>query len=541
MKTFNMLKRSIWLACVASAGCAVSSTPTGSVLSTDDGLDLREVPAAQTFTALTSPPVSAGVALVLTDGRVITEDADATDWWTLTPDLTGSYLHGTWTQLASPPNSYSPLYFSSAVLPDGRLIAEGGEYNGGGTGVWTTLGAIYQPTTNTWTAVSPPAGWSMIGDAQSVVLDDGRFMMASCCSTDDAVLDPVHLTWTAIGTGKEDSSNDEEGWTLLPDGRVLTVDSENSAKPQESEVFSPATGAWSSAGTVGVQLADNIGASPSYELGPDVLRPDGTVIAIGAVGHNAVYNTNTSTWSAAPDFPTVAAGQLDVADGPATLMPNGNVLITTSPGVFGTGAVFFEWDGTHMNQLTGAPSSAPGESSYEYNLLTLPTGEVLVTSQSTDIEIYEPAAAGDTSAIAPIITSVPVLEDLHGFSDVERASIQELEAQGAHADPRLLPLMNIYTGRTYTVSGTRLNGISQASAYGDDAQASTNYPLVRFTNQASGHVQYARTHDGSNYAIAKTTTGSTHLDIPATIEGGLAKMEVVANGIASPALLVNVK
>ena len=101
--------------------------------------------------------------------------------------------------------------------------------------------------------------------------------------------------------------------------------------------------------------------------------------------------------------------------------------------------------------------------------------------------------------------------------------------------------MDIFTGRTYTVSGLRLNGISQTSAYGDDAQAATNYPLVRFTNMASGHVQYARTHDGSNYSISKTATGTTHVDIPTTIEGGLATMEVVANGIASPGLLVNVK
>ena len=119
--------------------------------------------------------------------------------------------------------------------------------------------------------------------------------------------------------------------------------------------------------------------------------------------------------------------------------------------------------------------------------------------------------------------------------------IRAIEGHSIDAMPDLLPLMDIYTGRTYSIAGTRLNGISQGAAYGDDAQASTAFPLVRFTNQATGHVQYGRTHDGSNYSIAKTATGTTNVDVPTTIEGGLSKMQVVANGIASPALLVNVK
>ncbi len=306
-------------------------------------------------------------------------------------------------------------------------------------------------------------------------------------------------------------------------------------------------GAWTSAGSTIVQLADNSTPSSSFELGPAVLRPDGTVLATGATGHNAVFNSTTNTWTAAPDFPTNSGGtQLDIADGPATLLPNGNVLVCTAPGVFGTGIVFFEWDGTTFNKVTSETESASGESSYEYNLLTLPTGEILVTTQSSDVEIYEPVAATNTNAIEPVITAVPVLEDSSGFSDEEVAEIRMRTKVTpiSECDPPsvdLLPLMNIYRGRTYTVTGTRLNGISQGGAYGDDAQASTAFPLVRFTNQATGDVQYARTHDGTNFSVSPTATGSTHVDMATTLETGLAKMQVVANGIASPALLVNVK
>ena len=125
-------------------------------------------------------------------------------------------MNGTWTQLASTPSGYTPLYHATAVLPDGRVIIEGGEYNQL-LPVWTTQGAIYDPVADTWTSVNPPAGWTSSGDAQGVVLSDGTFMLANCCSTQAALLDPKNLTWTPTGTGKFDN-NDEEGWTLLPGG-----------------------------------------------------------------------------------------------------------------------------------------------------------------------------------------------------------------------------------------------------------------------------------------------------------------------------------
>ncbi len=45
---------------------------------------------------------------------------------------------------------------------------------------------------------------------------------------------------------------------------------------------------------------------------------------------------------------------------------------------------------------------------------------------------------------------------------------------------------------TYTITGTRFNGLSQAADFGDEFATPTNYPLVRITNSASGHVFYAR-------------------------------------------------
>jgi hypothetical protein len=145
----------------------------------------------------------------------------------LTPDAFGNYVNGTWTQLASLPADYSPLYHASAVLPDGRVIIEGGEYNFL-TPVWTNQDAIYDPRSDAWTSVSPPSGWTSVGDAPGVVLFDGTLMLGNCCTVQAALLDPATLTWTSTGRGKFDTNN-EEGWTLLPkqagaDGRCLRSD-----------------------------------------------------------------------------------------------------------------------------------------------------------------------------------------------------------------------------------------------------------------------------------------------------------------------------
>jgi hypothetical protein len=145
---------------------------------------------AQSWTRVTptsTPDASLGAMLLLTDGTVMVheDNGNPANWYKLTPDAYGSYVNGTWTSTASMPPGYGPLYFGSSVIPDGRLLIAGGEYNFG-TPVWTTQGAIYDPVADTWTPVAPPDGWGSIGDAQQVILNDGRIMQASCCDS------PVH-------------------------------------------------------------------------------------------------------------------------------------------------------------------------------------------------------------------------------------------------------------------------------------------------------------------------------------------------------------
>src|ERR1700730_16029752 len=125
--------------------------------------------------------------LLLTDGTVIVHQDCTANWYRLTPDINGSYVNGSWAQIGSLPSGYTPLYFASAVLVDGRVIINGGEYNSGCNAVWTNLGAIYDPAADSWTSVSPPTGWSTIGDAQSVVLPNLTYMLANCCTKQAAL------------------------------------------------------------------------------------------------------------------------------------------------------------------------------------------------------------------------------------------------------------------------------------------------------------------------------------------------------------------
>ena len=113
------------------------------------------------WTGLTNPaPGFLDNCNLLTDGTVVCHEYSSNRWRRLTPDINGSYQNGTWSSIANMPDgvdpsfgcnpcTYQPLYFASAVLADGRLVVIGGEYNPVGTAVWTNIGFIYDPTTNT--------------------------------------------------------------------------------------------------------------------------------------------------------------------------------------------------------------------------------------------------------------------------------------------------------------------------------------------------------------------------------------------------------
>jgi hypothetical protein len=443
------------------------------------------------------PPDGAGIGFLLTDGTVAFQGNQESDWWKLVPDINGSYLNGTWTKLASLPAGYVPDAFASAVLADGRLVIMGGEYNNNNFAL-TSKGAIYDPAANTWTTLAHPAGWQFIGDSPSVVLPNGKFLIGRKLDRRMAELDPVNLTWTEVSSAGKSDFNAEEGWTLLPSGEVLTYDVKHAPN---SEIYDPVAGMWTTAGSTIVDLHSPYGPGcinygpggkycyyPPGEVGPGLLLPNGTVLATGSdsqtgAGHTAVYTIATGTWAVGPDFPN---GD-NAGDSFAALLPNGNAL------VLGDSGTLYEFNGTTMTKTLRASGS----------LLVLPTGEVIVGGS----QLYTSTGTYQTSW-QPTVSSFP--------SSVTR-------------------------GSTYTISGTQFNGLSQAASFGDEFETATNYPLVRITNQSTGHVFYAKTHDHSTMGVATGSLPvSTNFDVPAAAETGASTLEVVANGIPSAAVTITV-
>jgi len=481
--------------------------------------------------------------LLLTDGTVIVSNANTPQWYKLTPDDHGNYQNGTWSEIATLPvidgTQYDPLYHSSAVLPDGRVIIMGGEYNMGNP-VWTNMGAIYDPGVNKWTSVPPPPGWSyftngtgVIGDSESVVLADGTFMQAGCCLLPDgnALFEPTGLAWNNTGAPRLGNFyQDEQGYNLLPDGKVLTLDIWTyfdfntgiaTANPTNAEVYEPKSGLWVSAGNTPVSLVDPYQCG-NYEIGPAVLRPDGSLVAFGGntgcaaaasgADPTAIYDTKSGHWRAGPDIPAVCGIEgneyCSLADAPAALLPNGNILFAASSGYGDPPTHFFEFnpDDT-ITQVRDTEFFAGSSGAYYYNFVELPNGQILATDFSQSAEVYTPAGKHDPNW-EPKITGYP---------------------------------RSVKPGDYYKISGTQFNGLSQGADYGDDYQSATNYPIVRITNDATGHVFYARTEHHSTMSIAPGSYCATTFAVPKKIETGPSKLVVIANGIPSANVAITVE
>ena len=457
--------------------------------------------------------------LLLTDASVMCHEYGTPNWHRLVPDAKGNYRTGSWHPVTPLPANAplgqggpvdAPLYFASTVLKDGRVFVAGGEYNSGvSLDLLTT--EIYDPVSDSWTSLSTPPGWPNIGDAPSCVLPDGKILLGNINTTQTAILDPVTRTWSAGGNKNDNSS--EESWTLLPNHSILCAEVNNHPK---AERYLIGNNKWVSAGAVPA-ASDLVLNEPgiSIEVGPAVLMPDGQVFCIGATGHTALYDVKTGAWSAGPDVTDPSGNLLRAFDAPAVLLPNGRVLLIVGPpvpsgpeaGWAGLPIYFFEFDGTKLHSVI-APANAAGTVTYNCRFLLLPTGQVLYSNCSSDLEIFTPSGAPHQHW-RPHITNV------------------------SHA---------LRHGHSYRLRGHQLNGLSQANAYGDDAQMATNYPLVRLKHVGNKKIHFCRTFDHSTMAVATGhKTVHTHFHVPHSVHAGHYELAVIANGIESKPVKVHVK
>ncbi len=528
---------------------------------------------AGTLTAVKNAPLDNIIyGFLLTDGSLFFQGGFLQDFYRFKPDNKGSYVNGTLFPAAALPPNYIPYATSGGVLPDGRVLLIGGEYLLGSNNMlnfaFTNKMAIYDPQADKWTMVAPPFGpdWDFIGDSPWTLLPNGHLLLGSKFNKAMAEFDPTTLTWTHVSSHAKDDRFAEEGLTLLPDGNVLTV---NMTDFPLSQVYipnsNPSNSTWVDAGPTPARLpatdsnsAQNILYDnnmrvyhPPGEIGPAILRPDGMVFYTGAACDVPGPSTRTEClrdlpaaspyrdlrhehrkWTAGPDIPTHEGS----GDTWASLLPNGHVFMQTNPP--GTNAdrlaranaryasirngtmhplaaegqapqqptcppglpfiKAYEFDGTNLTRVPVADFCG------QPSLLLLPTGNVMMNLQA----VYIPSGTKFENAWRPTITKFT---------------------------------QDINPGGKYQIFGTQFNGLSQANAFGDEFQVSTNFPLVRITNNATGDVKYARTYNFSTMAVATGSAPvSTWFDVPTNIETGDSTLEVVANGIPSLPVTVTV-
>ena len=439
-----------------------------------------------TWTQLVNPaPKSVSLMLLLSDGTVMTVNGGR-EWNRLTPDIHGSYVNGTWSTLAS--MNDTRLYFSSDVLPDGRVFVAGGEY---GTG--TSSAEMYDPVLDNWTFC--PGSGQLFSDSVSVVIANGNVLIAPTWPSHygtTVIYSPYANSWTTGIPLVRGFDQDEASWVKLPDNSILT-DDPYGLSATNSERYIPSLNAWVNDSSVPVSLYDR-----GDELGAAFLLPTGKAFFIGAGGHTALYTptgtTNRGTWVAGPNIPKSQVAP----DAPAAMLVTGHILCAVDH-TNGPPTSFYEYDPftNKFTQVSGPSSITNTLQTYYTYMLDLPDGTVLFTYGSQTLFVYQPAGA-------PLATG----------------------------QPGILSISTNYY-RCYHLRGTLLNGISQGAAYGDDAQMDSNYPLVRLTNSA-GNVYYARTYNWSSTGVMTgTNVVSTDFMLPANLPAGTYSLVAVANGNSS--------
>jgi hypothetical protein len=552
-----------------------------------------------------------GTALLMTDGSIVMQDICTPNWFRLLPDRKGSYIHGSWSvstvgdkaALApmigsgTAPDGYGPLFFASQILADGRLIVQGGEDEASTNKCGTASpppgeskkGSLFNPHNNTWSAVPTPQGWSQVGDASSILLGPNNltgaysaasYMVADCCdggaqATQQAVatiapFPGTTITWTLItGVGKA-HPNSEENWTLLSTGQILTVNAQCNgsnavgqctALPTTAELFAPSSGKWTSAGntqvgnavgSLALQICNTDTTPPVLcfvpEMGAPVSIGFNMVVQIGANSNTGVF-TYPSTWTSGPAFPS----NQEQADGPSALLPNGNILVMTSNAfsvdkngnTLSTGAPSLFWEFSTAGMTPANPgvgtltpvnnppcndATKTNVGSFQGRMVLLPSG-----GQQNDEAVLWNAGEG--------VNCASVYRTNSGDGSPNRIM---------RPAPHIATISNttLTKGNTFTLTGSVFRDQSLGASYGDDAQSSTNFPIVRITNNASGNVCFGRTHDwailtSTQFDVPPDTTGAGGNTDWALVENscdtGASTLVVIVNGMISNSIAVTIQ
>ena len=210
-----------------------------------------------------NPPASDSTIVTLNDGRLLSigglSEGRGVIAWCFLFDV--NTCHWTW----APPMSSVRMFCSAIVLPDGRVLAVGGDHGGGPPEKWLASCELFDPITGTWSAAA----------------------------------DKLYTKDEKIFFHKEGPIE------LLKNGDVLAICNER------CEIYNPKTDRWKPAARLAV--------NDEYVT---VMLKSGRILAIGDSGNCEIYDQDLDTWTQTGSV--IEPGR----DFRATLLCNGKVLLT---------------------------------------------------------------------------------------------------------------------------------------------------------------------------------------------------------------------
>jgi hypothetical protein len=436
------------------------------------------------------------------------------------------------------------------------------------------------------------------GDDPSALISGRRMLAGNIFNNSTFTYSVDTNSWTQAATKVYNDRSDEEGWSGIAGGGILTYDLFQSVAAGQgyAEIYNPTQNAWTAVspadGSASGVLPVLTSVALGFELGPSMRLQDGRALVIGANQHTALYNPANNSWAPGPDirgtlsnpFGSVRHANFGGDDAPAAIMPNGHVLlaadagpnpITTNGDAAAGSAIISNIPSTAGLQVSWRVSQADGTTS------VIPRGASITSIDSRhQIHISANAAAAaqaislvfggvfssptqlfdfdpkenEISPVSPplndpnlptfasFVTRMLVLPNGQVlFNDGLGNQLYAYTPRGS-ADRAYLPVIErVEHGEdgVFTLTGRQLNGPSDASAYGDDAQSNENFPIIRLQN-SSGLVFYCRSTDWTSTDVGAIPHERVKFTLNPAVTPGVYQLFVSAGGISSSPFMIRI-
>lgn len=321
---------------------------------------------------VTLPAVAVNLILTANNKLLFYDDGATPTVW--------DYLSNTFTNISTNANLFCSGH---AQLSDGRILAVGG-FGGSGTQIGIPNAEIFDPNSNTWTAVPKMAFSRWYPTATT--LSDGRVLVSAGWQTSahtnagiPEIYDPVANKWTQL-TGANNPFETYPFMFQLADGRVLHVGGTEFATV--TDILDLTTQTWS---VVDPRVLDG-GSATMFSPGKIMKAGSATDSQGSGPSSNTTYvldmNQPTPAWQQTPAM-AYPRSFLNL-----TTLPDGTVLATggetdKNGGVIANAIFAAEmWSPQSQTWTTMASMHTPRE--YHGTALLLPDGRVVESGMGAD-------------------------------------------------------------------------------------------------------------------------------------------------------------